>query len=227
MSRAIITRICQQCGIEYEKKPKRNANEGNMFCSRLCSNVHKGAIRHMARLDMPSSSVFFKACNHCGIGFVARRNDRLSCSDECKRLHTSRLPSKKLCACCGKEFKPVYGCGGVGAAMNCCSQQCRLVIKKRSHSAQNTKREAKKRCVTVELVHTFKVFDRDRWTCKLCGCKTPKAKRGTYEDNAPELDHIIPLSKGGEHSYRNTQCACRKCNANKSATPLGQLLMFG
>ena len=36
------------------------------------------------------------------------------------------------------------------------------------------------------------------------------------EPLSPELDHIHPVSKGGAHSYANTQCLCRQCNAGKS-----------
>lgn len=31
----------------------------------------------------------------------------------------------------------------------------------------------------------------------------------------PSIDHIIPLSKGGQHSYANTQLAHRSCNSSK------------
>lgn len=39
--------------------------------------------------------------------------------------------------------------------------------------------------------------------------------RGTQNDCSPELDHIIPLSRGGHHAHYNIQIACHKCNANK------------
>ncbi|CAN7187248.1 HNH endonuclease [Acidovorax sp. LjRoot117] len=85
----------------------------------------------------------------------------------------------------------------------------------------------KERTQSVEAVNPIKVFDRDKWRCQLCNRKTPKAKRGSYDDDAPELDHIVPLSKGGAHSYLNTQCACRACNSKKSDRPLGQMLLIG
>jgi 5-methylcytosine-specific restriction endonuclease McrA len=81
--------------------------------------------------------------------------------------------------------------------------------------------------VHYEQVDPFKVFDRDKWQCQLCGVKTPKVKRGTNDSNAPELDHILPIAKGGAHTYLNTQCACRKCNMKKSDKPMGQMLMIG
>ena len=76
-------------------------------------------------------------------------------------------------------------------------------------------------------IRLVKVFKRDGWKCQLCGKKLKPKDRGKFIDNAPELDHIIPWAKGGEHSYRNTQCTCRKCNGDKNDKELGQLRMFG
>lgn len=71
------------------------------------------------------------------------------------------------------------------------------------------------RVTNGERVDPFLVFDRDGWLCQICHEPTPRALRGSYEPKAPELDHIIPLAAGGEHTYRNTQCACRRCNIAK------------
>jgi 5-methylcytosine-specific restriction endonuclease McrA len=78
----------------------------------------------------------------------------------------------------------------------------------------------------TERFDPIAVFERDRWHCHLCGCRTPQRLRGTFEANAPELDHIIPLAAGGEHSRRNTACACRRCNIAKADRPMGQLRLI-
>lgn len=105
---------------------------------------------------------------------------------------------------------------------------CAPIRAKRHDKAHKAIRKAIKRGSNGgESVDPLRVFARDRWRCKLCGRKTPQTKRGTYEDDAPELDHIEPVSLGGMHTYLNTQCACRACNIRKGAKPLGQLLMFG
>lgn len=69
--------------------------------------------------------------------------------------------------------------------------------------------------MAYEYVNPFKVFERDGWRCQICGKPTPRSRRGTLHPNAPELDHIVPISKGGPHAYANTQCACRACNIEK------------
>lgn len=52
------------------------------------------------------------------------------------------------------------------------------------------------------------LYKRDKGLCSLCGkhVKRPDAS----------IDHIIPLSTGGEHSYRNTALAHKVCNAKKN-----------
>lgn len=39
------------------------------------------------------------------------------------------------------------------------------------------------------------------------------------------MDHVIPRSKGGEHSWLNVVAACRKCNAKKGNSFLDELDM--
>lgn len=38
---------------------------------------------------------------------------------------------------------------------------------------------------------------------------------------APELDHIIPLAKGGPHTKANTARACRGCSLAKGDSFIG------
>lgn len=74
--------------------------------------------------------------------------------------------------------------------------------------------------VTVEKVNSLEVFERDGWRCQLC-------RRAIRRDAAPDhplaavLDHIIPLSVGGTHEYRNVQAAHRVCNNRKGNRVLG------
>lgn len=51
------------------------------------------------------------------------------------------------------------------------------------------------------------IFERDDYTCYLCGKKFPKEQL--------EVDHKYPLSRGGKNSYSNLKTACRSCNRKK------------
>jgi 5-methylcytosine-specific restriction endonuclease McrA len=47
------------------------------------------------------------------------------------------------------------------------------------------------------------VFARDQWTCQYCGRA------------AENVDHVIPRSRGGMHTWENVVAACRRCNSKK------------
>jgi 5-methylcytosine-specific restriction endonuclease McrA len=92
--------------------------------------------------------------------------------------------------------------------------QCKHKAERLAHKRQDEKREMLKRGIKSEAIWRSKVFALDGWRCRRCKCKVQK--KDIYAANAAELDHIIPLSKGGAHAYDNVQTLCRRCNANKS-----------
>jgi 5-methylcytosine-specific restriction endonuclease McrA len=103
-----------------------------------------------------------------------------------------------------------------------CSSACTRAVNKRVNRARDYAANALGRLKGERAPDPFKVFERDGWRCHLCLKPTRKDKRGTNHDRAPELDHIIPLAKGGAHTYANTACSCRKCNRWKRDTVIGQ-----
>jgi 5-methylcytosine-specific restriction endonuclease McrA len=122
----------------------------------------------------------------------------------------AREQRKRVCKSCGVVYSTLGR-----ATDTCCSPECSLVARRECKRANRIAGKAIKRAATVEVVSPQRVFERDGWRCYLCGCDTPQALRGTYEANAPELEHMVPLSRGGAHSYANTRCACRACNLIK------------
>ncbi|MDB9313456.1 HNH endonuclease [Spirulina sp. CS-785/01] len=51
------------------------------------------------------------------------------------------------------------------------------------------------------------VLQRDNFRC--CGCGKSK------QDTILQVDHIIPLAKGGANDLSNLQTLCRDCNLQK------------
>jgi len=58
----------------------------------------------------------------------------------------------------------------------------------------------------------FDVFKRDTFTCQYCGSAPPKV--------VLEVDHISPVSKGGDNDIDNLITSCFDCNRGKAANPL-------
>ena len=51
----------------------------------------------------------------------------------------------------------------------------------------------------------FAIYARDGNRCRICGRKTDDL----------EIDHIIPIAKGGKSTYDNLQTLCHRCNKKK------------
>lgn len=58
------------------------------------------------------------------------------------------------------------------------------------------------------------IFERDEWICGLCSTLIDRHLRGDSWMRAT-LDHIVPLSKGGTHTFDNVQAAHWRCNMAK------------
>ena len=53
------------------------------------------------------------------------------------------------------------------------------------------------------------VLQRDQYTCGYCGIKIGDKQRGrTLNHQSFTVDHILPISRGGNNSWSNTICAC-------------------
>jgi|SaaInl8_150m_RNA_FD_contig_41_471851_length_1848_multi_8_in_0_out_0_3 5-methylcytosine-specific restriction endonuclease McrA len=87
--------------------------------------------------------------------------------------------------------------------------------RKRAH-----KRRVLKYGGVYELFDPKNVFERDQYTCQLCKQKTKPDLKNHHDSLYPNLDHIIPLSKGGSHTMTNTQCLCHQCNMEKGSNNL-------
>lgn len=68
-------------------------------------------------------------------------------------------------------------------------------------------RRARKRGNFIEYVDLATLWERDGGTCHIC--REP-ADRWNWH-----MDHVIPISRGGEHSYANTAVSHPGCNLRK------------
>lgn len=120
--------------------------------------------------------------------------------------------ARQPCIDCGKPVGPRQT--KQQPAKRC--DACRLECKREWQRTARRRREALVKGARVETVHGIKVFERDNWVCHICGEPTERERKGTHHPRAPEIDHVVPLSKGGEHAYSNLACAHVRCNRRKS-----------
>lgn len=223
-------RYCASCFKHYYGRISgSNAKAGidRKFCSMAC----RVAMREKVRLEVE------------GLRRIAERPAKI---ERMRRLNELRVirdrrdaerADQKAAMIAHKSSRPCCVCGGpvgytLGGKRKYCSRACsRSVVTEAKRETRRKmkarRRAAKKGAGHVESVSPRKVFELAGWRCQICGIKTPEKYRGTYRPDAPELDHIVPLSKGGAHAYSNVQCACRACNGWKSdKVVVGQRLLF-
>lgn len=87
------------------------------------------------------------------------------------------------------------------------------------HALNQQRRARKRNAPVIERISRTLVYKRDKGICSLCHRPVKKAEMS--------LDHIIPLSKGGEHSYKNICLTHLGCNIRKGNRPtIQQLRLF-
>lgn len=222
-------RVCKLCNRTY--RPKRHG--ALTFCSRECSFAWQGTVgagitaekRLYSRWSSRAKST--TPCRVCSKPIAGQSQ---CCSEECRRIWTrrygrafsiskddrDRLP--RPCRECGTVFEPVYG----DKRRIYCSDACRF---RAANRTDKKRRRNRLRLATVEHFTPWQVFERDGWKCHLCGKATARSAR-VPDPKAPTLDHLVPISAGGEHSMRNVATAHFECNWKRSDTGSAQLRLL-
>lgn len=215
--------VCAGCGHSVSRVV-RGAKDAGRYCSRGCYEAKRSALAaEKAALVRIGQAWAWRPS-----ALVVQETDALR---RIARYVERPVRTRRQCNGCGCE---VVSRRTNGRPQSVCAECQRQRVRLAAAAAKRTPsgRAAKHRHrairrmrmgVAAEAIDPFAVFTRDKWTCQLCGVKTPRKLRGTYEPNAPELDHVIPLAQGGSHAWANVQCACRKCNGAKGARAIGQL----
>ncbi|MEX5913845.1 HNH endonuclease [Staphylococcus ureilyticus] len=159
-------------------------------------------------------------CQYCDTEFEVGRR-KTYCSEECAKKHNNLEKKKKWrfkkCRYCEKWR---YGFNG-----KYCSEQCRKRAKRIKDELSKSERlkRARSNGQFDADIDIYKLIERDGGRCYLCGDDV----LFSYHYNHPKyptIEHVMPISKGGAHSWDNVKVACRECNTYKSATLIDDFL---
>lgn len=177
-------RVCQHCRVEY-----RSARAASKYCSQACSGVAVNAPRHAPP----------KPCPVCSAPVVRKfKHARTVCSRRCGGVLNAQRDRKHahICVDCHEPF--------IGSSRQLfCSRLCRSRQKDRIRHRPDAERFAPR-----------EIFERDDWTCHLCGDACDQTAR-VPSSLAATLDHVIPVSLGGPHTRANVRCAHFSCNTRR------------
>lgn len=214
---AKAAKICLACGIEF-------LGAKNASC---CSPKCKGeAIRRKRK-----ESAAVARCPYCGKKFKPHyQNKRGFCSGGCfTRSKMLVADTTAVCLMCGNGFKKPKRGIKVYCSRRCAERAC-MKRKRQTEKFRERERQYKKyRSIVVgagDSILPEQIFERDGWVCQLCGKPVDRRLKFPHPMSA-SLDHITPISKGGEHVRVNVQCSHFSCNSRKNNKLGSQMLLFG
>lgn len=197
--------LCAGCG---EELPARRA--GWAYCgAEECQRT-----RYERKLsDAESSKPARPRCRNCGEEMARRVGTAYCDAQPCRTAkYHAKQASRPRCS----EAE----CGSPVIAKGLCGSHYSKVWRSENLDRSRDNRRARKarvRDAFVEPVLAYEVFERDGWICGLCS--TPIPRDAVWPDLlSPSVDHIVPLSRGGEHSMANVQASHLSCNSRKQAS---------
>lgn len=230
--RAGRIQTCERCGQSFTPGHK---GEAQRFCTVACGNQALGQARRLTPLTRP--------CKRCGEEFtVDTSNGRQACcSRSCVGLSQRKpeSPSRRLAS---RIY--VYDCGECGRPFlsrrrnkKLCSVDCQDKRQARRYYdnpkyrnaiiASNNARRAHKLGLGNAYINLAYLIERDGGRCRATVCHYrrrqvgPLGKRGP---RMPSMDHIVPLSRGGQHELANVHLTHYRCNLSKGNRGGGEQL---
>lgn len=193
---------CLNCGEEYLAKTV----DRNKFCSRACAFSYR-ATAAKKNILIDSCKKYKRLCLSCQQPFETNVLLHEYCSASCRQsafLIKKYPPTLHTCPECGNDFE------GHKSAIYCQRSCAKRAIKRENRHRKRAGSQAGESVITID-----KLGSRDGWKCGICEKGINKDSPRIYPLGA-SIDHIIPLSKGGNHSWSNVQIAHIGCNTKKS-----------
>ena len=231
---------CERCGREFERTSSQNFNTLHCKCMNkveerktqpkmityngkeqkvidfcdsfgIDKNLTYGRLKAGWTAEDLIRGSLIRKCEQCNSSFNTKFTSAKFCSRQCEKRHQKGLVGifqPEMCVC------PVCNAIFISSRCNsqCCSDECRkqLARIKRNGRYKHLQVEGKFD-PSVILVNVFNKFN---GKCVICD-KQMKMEGDCRSNDYPSMDHIIPLSKGGTHEWKNIQLLCRKCNCEK------------
>lgn len=187
----------------------------------------------MAEYQPTSGRVVRLACLVCSTDFdyVVQRKGRFArfCSDACREKRGRRVIKPKQCLTCRADFLPqrvarANKTNGLYCSLTCRPQCDRISLDELAAHERMYRQSSYARgkgAPVVDHVDGRAIFERDGWTCGICEKRVDPALEAPDEEAAC-INHIVPLSHGGEHTTENLQCAHWICSSLRADRVDGQ-----
>lgn len=178
-----------------------------------------------------NSGTYCKTCRHFETELREEQRRLVKHEESVKRRAIRKLNSKlkaliklKTPKVVKEKKVSVFVCKECGETYEARKEKtmCPECYKKRHNSEHwHTRRATMMNALVDRDIDLKKVYERDNGICYICKCECDwndyymKGDTFIARGNYPSIDHVVPLSKGGKHSWDNVRLACRKCNCKK------------
>jgi len=198
----------------------RAAGNPKKYCNRQCASK-------MRQQQKPKAPTLTKTCVICSAQFTTTRKNQWACSKPCSRERSkqtaldkweaekaARPPFRvKQCAWCDEPLEVPSTFKGVIKYHQDCSKPAR----QSQYRIKSIRRQTK--LAGTRISHD-EIAERDGYICHLCHDVVDMTLPRTHRYGAT-LDHLTPLSLGGEDTKENVKLAHWICNIRRSNKPLG------
>lgn len=215
MAKKPITVRCRDCGRTFERQFHifRDVVNGTWECNNACPLCRSDELKENNRKRQVEKEKE-KAEKEYAARIIAEFREKEKAAQISRQLE--RRLAMRICKNCGIEYSIVST--GYDSEKYCsgkCAKRWAMRVKndRRLRKLKNRKHDND---ISLE-----KLFKRDSGKCYLCGrlCdwSDGEERNGTFiaGNRHPSIDHVIPVAKGGTHTWDNIKLACRECNTLK------------
>lgn len=207
--KTFIPHNAQQTCSEKCRKIKRAQNDKNRYIKSHPDYVsseerHKNSLEHKRMYEKDKA---FRAQNR--EKEKQKRKAEKEAQKQANILHWQQYKQEHVCVMCNKTYIAHY------PLQKYCTPKCQR------RKYPKIKKRLKGKVIDKDIT-LKKLAKRDNDCCQICGLAVDWTDKVIKKDTIicgnyyPSIDHIVPISKGGMHSWDNVQLAHRKCNSYKN-----------
>lgn len=199
-----------KCLICFKEFQQHKRGRTKLYCSNKCRYF-------MSDLLQKEKTHQPRKCKFCQQLFEWRSYE-LYCNKNCKtkaqKVRNKNKQTFSICVICKK-----LAIGSSGRVRKYCSFECQLKgiyggkppLSERSRKAQRNMRERSAPGLTYLEVRALRIkWQKEGRVCQYC--------QGSFDT----IDHVIPLTRGGDNMLTNLVPSCRSCNSSKGMKLLSE-----
>lgn len=204
-------------------RPKR-------YCGEVCRRVDGARLLALRRQNELDARLAVE-CPWCFSSFSGRLKGTQFCSGVCrkgyyKQMRRFGVPYESplpVCACGKLASRDPYSLSSRNVGKHSVCLECRKqVLRLRDLGRGNSKTVLRRQRVREgEKISVKSLVARDGFACQICFLSMKWV--GALSGDTRSIDHIVPISKGGQHTHDNVRLVHLRCNCKKGSKMISEL----